>query len=117
MRKRILIGLLPLLVLLVAIGCYAIALFFRLGGAIDTILRENYASVVACQNMKESAERMDSALFFTLAGQWDYPGRCMTRIFRSSTKTWTRNSITSPSRREGSWPTRCATFTGSMSRR
>ncbi len=71
MRKRILIGLLPLLALLVAIGCYAIALFFRLGGAIDTILRENYASVVACQNMKESAERMDSALFFTLAGQSD----------------------------------------------
>jgi signal transduction histidine kinase len=71
MRKRILIGLLPLLVLLVAIGCYAIALFFRLGGAIDTILRENYASVVASQNMKESAERMDSALFFTLAGQSD----------------------------------------------
>ena len=71
MRKRILIGLLPLLVLLIAIGCYAIALFFRLGGAIDTILRENYASVVASQNMKESAERMDSALFFTLAGQWD----------------------------------------------
>jgi len=71
MRKRILIGLLPLLVLLVAVGCYAIALFFRLGGSIDTILRENYDSVVASQNMKESAERMDSALFFTLAGQWD----------------------------------------------
>jgi signal transduction histidine kinase len=71
MRKRILIGLIPLVALLVAIGCYAIALFFRLGGAIDTILRENYASVVASQNMKESAERMDSALSFTLAGQWD----------------------------------------------
>ena len=71
MRKRIFIGLLPLLAILVATGCYAIPLFFRLGGAIDTILRENYASVVACQNMKESAERMDSALFFTLAGQWD----------------------------------------------
>jgi len=71
MRKRILIGLLPLLVLLVAIGCYAITLFSRLGGAIDKILHENYASVVASQNMKESAERMDSALFFTLAGEWD----------------------------------------------
>ena len=71
MRKRILIGLLPLLVLLVAIGCYAIALFFRLGGSIDTILHENYNSVVASQNMKESAERMDSALTFTLSGQWD----------------------------------------------
>jgi NtrC-family two-component system sensor histidine kinase KinB len=71
MRKRILIGLLPLLVLLVAIGCYAITLFFQFGGAIDRILHENYDSVVACQNMKESAERMDSALSFTLAGQWD----------------------------------------------
>jgi signal transduction histidine kinase len=71
MRKRILIGLLPLLVLLVAVGCYAITLFFQFGGAIDRILHENYDSVVACQNMKESAERMDSALTFTLSGQWD----------------------------------------------
>ena len=71
MRKRILIGLLPLLILLVAVGCYAIVLFISLGGSINTILRENYASVVACQNMKESGERMDSALFFTLAGQSD----------------------------------------------
>jgi signal transduction histidine kinase len=71
MRKRILIGLLPLLILLVAIGCYAIALFSQFGGAIDRILHENYDSVVASQNMKESAERMDSALTFTLSGQWD----------------------------------------------
>jgi NtrC-family two-component system sensor histidine kinase KinB len=71
MRKRILIGLLPLLVLLVAIGCYAIVLFFQFGGAIDAILHQNYDSIVASQNMKESAERMDSALFFTLAGQSD----------------------------------------------
>jgi len=71
MRKRILIGLVPLLLLLVATGCYAIVLFSRLGGAIDVILRENYVSVVASQNMKESAERMDSALNFTLADQWD----------------------------------------------
>ena len=71
MRKRILIGLLPLLILLIAIGVYAITLFFQFGGAIDRILHENYDSVVACQNMKESAERMDSALTFTLSGQWD----------------------------------------------
>ena len=71
MRRRILLGLLPLLVLVVAIGCYAVTLFSSLGGAIDVILRENYASIVASQNMKEAAERMDSALFFTLAGEWD----------------------------------------------
>jgi len=69
MRKRILIGLLPLFVLLLVIGIYAVSLFTKLGGAVDVILRENYASIVAAQNMKESAERMDSALFFTLAGE------------------------------------------------
>ena len=69
MRKRILIGLLPLFVLLLVIGIYAVSLFTKLGGAIDVILRENYVSIVAAQNMKEAAERMDSALFFTLAGQ------------------------------------------------
>jgi signal transduction histidine kinase len=44
-------------------------LFSKLGGAIDVILRENYVSVVASQNMKESAERMDSGLLFALEGQ------------------------------------------------
>ena len=71
MRKRIFIGLLPLLVLLVAVGWCAVSLFSHLGGAIDVILRENYRSIVASQNMKESAERMDSALFFTIAGEWE----------------------------------------------
>ena len=71
MRKQILIGLLPLLVLLAAVGVYAVSLFSHLGGAIDVILRENYRSIVAMQQIKESAERMDSALFFTLAGEWE----------------------------------------------
>jgi signal transduction histidine kinase len=75
MRKRILIGLLPLFVLLLALGIYAVSLCAKLGGAVDVILRENYASIVAAQNMKESAERMDSALFFTLAGEDERAGR------------------------------------------
>lgn len=69
MRRKILLGLLPLLILLVAMSCYAVMLFSRLGSAVDIILRENYRSVVAAQNMKEAAERMDSGLVFTLAGE------------------------------------------------
>jgi two-component system, NtrC family, sensor histidine kinase KinB len=69
MRTKILLGLLPLIVLLVIVGVYAMSLFSQLGGAIDVILRENYRSVIASQNMKESAERMDSGLFFTLVGE------------------------------------------------
>jgi two-component system, NtrC family, sensor histidine kinase KinB len=69
MKRRIFLGLLPIIVLLVGVGLYAVWLFARLGGSIDTILRENYQSVLAGQAMKESAERMDSGLSFALAGQ------------------------------------------------
>src|SRR5579862_2484680 len=69
LRTRILLGVAPLFVLLLLTGIYAVALFSKLGGAIDVILRENYRSVVAAQNMKETAERMDSGLMFTLGGE------------------------------------------------
>ena len=65
LRNRIVLGLAPIFILLIAMGIYAVSLFAKLGGAIDVILRENFRSVLAAQNMKESAERMDSALFFT----------------------------------------------------
>ncbi|KAG8526093.1 uncharacterized protein KY384_000085 [Bacidia gigantensis] len=43
--------------------------FFRLGRSIDRILRDNYKSVIAAQNMKDTLERQDSAATFFLAGQ------------------------------------------------
>ena len=69
MKKRIFLGLAPLFVLLIAMGAYAVSLFTKLGNSVDVILRENFRSVLAGQQMKESAERMDSALFFSLVGQ------------------------------------------------
>lgn len=69
LNRRLLLGVAPVLVILLAVGIYAIFLFHKLGGAIDVILRENYRSVVACQNMKEAAERMDSGLLFMLNGE------------------------------------------------
>ena len=69
MKKRILLGLAPLFVLLIATGTYAVTLFSELGNRVDVILRENFRSVLAGQQMKEAAERMDSALFFSLAGE------------------------------------------------
>jgi signal transduction histidine kinase len=69
MKKRIFFGLLPIIILFVGVGIYAVWLFARLGGSIDTILKENYQSVLAGQGMKESAERMDSGLSFALAGE------------------------------------------------
>lgn len=69
LNQKLLIGLMPLLLIIIAVGIYGTFLFTKLGGAIDVILRENYISVVASQKMKESAERMDSGLLFMLGGE------------------------------------------------
>jgi two-component system, NtrC family, sensor histidine kinase KinB len=74
MKRRIFFGIAPILLLVAAIGVYAIVLFRSLGSKIDLLLKENYRSVVAGQQMKESLERMDSAAFFTLVGE-DARGR------------------------------------------
>ena len=69
MKRRIFLGLAPIFVLIVAMGAYAILLFSKLGTRVDVILRENFRSVLAGQQMKEAAERMDSGLFFSLVGE------------------------------------------------
>ncbi len=69
LQSKILIGLLPTLALLVGLGLWAIVMFYRLGGNIDVILRENYRSVLAAERMKEAIERMDSGLLFAVGGQ------------------------------------------------
>jgi two-component system, NtrC family, sensor histidine kinase KinB len=69
MKKRILLWFCPIIILFLGVGLYAVLLFNRLGGSINVILRENYESVLAAQQMKESSERMDSGLSFALAGE------------------------------------------------
>ena len=69
LRTKMLIGVMPLLALMVGLGLWAITLFSRLGNNIEIILRENYRSVLAAQGMKESLERMDSALWFAIGGK------------------------------------------------
>jgi two-component system, NtrC family, sensor histidine kinase KinB len=55
------------------IGFQSIRRFERLGQSIDVILRENYRSVIACQQMKEALERIDSGILFLMLG-WDKEG-------------------------------------------
>jgi two-component system, NtrC family, sensor histidine kinase KinB len=68
LRTKLLIGLMPLLAIMLALGLWAISMFYRLGGRIDVILRENYHSVLAAEGMEEALERMDSALLFAISG-------------------------------------------------
>jgi signal transduction histidine kinase len=88
LNRRLLLGIAPLLVILLAVGIYAIFLFSQLGGAIDVILRENYRSVVASENMKEAAERMDSGLLFMLGGE-EQRGK---QLFQQYTPDFEKNS-------------------------
>lgn len=60
-----------LLLIIIAIGIQSISHLTKLGESIDVILRENYRSVVACQEMKEALERIDSGILFTLLGDGD----------------------------------------------
>ena len=71
LQTKLLIGLLPTLAILVALGLWAIVMFYRLGNNIDVILRENYRSVLAAEGMKEAIERMDSGLLFQVIEQMD----------------------------------------------
>jgi two-component system, NtrC family, sensor histidine kinase KinB len=69
LQAKLLMGTLPTLALLVGLGLWAIAMFYRLGGNIDVILRENYRSILAAEGMKEAIERMDSGLLFAVGGR------------------------------------------------
>ena len=88
LNRRLLLGIAPVLLILLAVGIYAIFLFSKLGGAIDVSLRENYRSVVASQNMKEAAERMDSGLLFMLGGE-EERGK---QLFQQYTPVFEKNS-------------------------
>jgi signal transduction histidine kinase len=69
LRTRIFVTLVPLLTLLAIVGSAGVVLLYRLGGSIDLILRENYASVIAMERLNEALERIDSSFQFTLAGK------------------------------------------------
>ena len=69
LRQKLFLGFGGMLVLLVILGVQSVRHFSSLGASIDVILRENYRSVIACQQMKEALERMDSGLLFILLGE------------------------------------------------
>lgn len=69
LRLRIILTLIPMFLLLTAVGGAGIILLHRLSDQIDAILRENYYSVKYMDRLNESLERIDSAFNFALAGR------------------------------------------------
>lgn len=68
LQKKLSLGFGGLLFIIIVIGVQGILHLTKLGESIDVILRENYRSVVACQEMKEALERTDSGILFVLLG-------------------------------------------------
>src|SRR5690349_12004415 len=71
LHGRLRVGFGAIAAALALLSIAAVASLDRLGGAIATILRENYATVVLCQQMKEALERQDSAVLFAATGRRD----------------------------------------------
>jgi two-component system, NtrC family, sensor histidine kinase KinB len=71
LRTRLTLGLAAIAAAVALLSAAAVLSLDRLGGAVSTILRENYASVIACEQMKEALERQDSAALFAALGHDD----------------------------------------------
>jgi len=91
-----------LLAILTVLGCAGAFLLYRLGGSIDLILRENYASVIAMERLNEALERIDSSFQFALSRsgedvkeQYDHNWK----LFREALQTEEKN-ITLPGEAE-----------------
>src|SRR5437660_163066 len=59
LRTRLFLNLLPFVVILLAIGLYAIALLARLANNVDTTVTENYRCIIAAQAMRLALAGME----------------------------------------------------------
>lgn len=71
LRTKLLCGYLMFVVALVVLGGWSAWRLREMGGVSRRIIANNYDSVVAAQDMKESLERQDSAALFALLGARD----------------------------------------------
>ncbi|MEO5959518.1 MAG: ATP-binding protein [Opitutaceae bacterium] len=97
LRTRFYLGLLPLLLLIVATGGYAIYVSRDLAGSFSRDLIGNYRAVIATQQMRESATRMFHALSVT-----EPRGESNRRTFEENRNAFTRELVGQASASVGS---------------
>ncbi len=101
-RQKLVLGFGGLLLIVAAMGVLTIRQIDALGGAIDVILKQNYRSVIACQEMTESLERIDSGVLIIFAGH-DHEGVGTVREYEQAFRTALRvelGNITLPGEHE-----------------
>ena len=67
--KKLLLAQAPITIALAIVGIFSVIVVSYLGSHSQTILKDNYRSVLAAQRMKEAIERMDSGALFIVAGE------------------------------------------------
>ena len=67
-RRKVFLGFGASLFLMVMILAVAMFLILRLGRASESILQENYRSILAAENMIDAIERQDSGVLLLLSG-------------------------------------------------
>ena len=71
LRKKILIGYGTTLALMIVVFIWAFVNLLGLGRASDAILKENYKSILAAENMIDTIERQDSGVLLLILGYGD----------------------------------------------
>jgi signal transduction histidine kinase/HAMP domain-containing protein len=71
LRTKVLAAQLPLVGALAITSIVGVVVTRAQGKGAQAILQDNYRSVLAAQNIKESAERIDSGILFEIAGKTD----------------------------------------------
>src|ERR1700712_3207461 len=92
LRSRLIRALAAAFATLVVLCALSTAAVTRLGGAIGLILRENYVSVIACQEMNEALERQDSAALFSASGRTDIAGPMLAQHRAGFAKAFAREA-------------------------
>jgi NtrC-family two-component system sensor histidine kinase KinB len=77
LRKKVLIGYGLALCLIIAVIVCSLMNMVRLGNAADAILKENYKSILAAENMIGSLERQDSAILLLML---NYPEEAISQF-------------------------------------
>ncbi len=68
-RKRIIVGMVPLVGLLLALGGAGTILIYQLSHRVGDVLRENYDSIAYMGRLNEALDRIDASFLLALAGR------------------------------------------------
>ena len=104
-RRRILMAMVPLFVLLVALGTTGTFLIYYLGKQVDDILHQNYDSVVYMRDLNEALETIDSSFQFALVGREEQSHKQYREKWEKFQNALTANRRTSPFPAKENWTT------------